>query len=77
MPRVLDKNSAMRDVCLDFRALAGSGETDAGREMLMRYRRLMAAALAVLALSACVGVVVPVPLTSSATTQDTERNERR
>ena len=39
--------------------------------------RLIAAAMAVLALSACVGFVVPIPVTSSTTTQDTTYDERR
>jgi len=43
----------------------------------MRHLKLIAAALAVFALSACVGFVVPVPLPSSTTTQDTDHNERR
>lgn len=47
------------------------------REIVMRHLKLIAAALALLALNACVGVIVPIPLSSSTTTQDTERNERR
>jgi hypothetical protein len=43
----------------------------------MTHLKLIAAALAVIALSACVGVIVPVPLSSSTTTHDTDRNERR
>jgi hypothetical protein len=43
----------------------------------MRHLKLIATVLALLALSACVGVIVPIPLSSSTTTQDTERNERR
>jgi hypothetical protein len=43
----------------------------------MRHLKLIAAALAVFALSACVGVIVPVPVTDSASTQDKDRNERR
>jgi hypothetical protein len=43
----------------------------------MRHLKLIAAALVVFALSACVGVIVPIPQSSSATTQDKDRNERR
>lgn len=43
----------------------------------MKHLKLIAAALAVFALSACVGFIVPIPLSSSATAQDTDRNERR
>ena len=43
----------------------------------MRYLRLIAATLAVFALSACVGVIVPIPLSGSTTTQDKDHNERR
>ncbi len=43
----------------------------------MRHLKLIAAALAVLALSECVGVIVPIPLPSSTTTQDTDHSERR
>ena len=43
----------------------------------MRHLRLIAAALALLALNACVGVIVPIPVSGSTNTQDTERNERR
>lgn len=45
----------------------------------MTHLKLIAAALAVLALSACIGgaVIVPVPLSNSTTTQDTDRNENR
>lgn len=39
--------------------------------------RLIAAAMAVLALSACVALVVPIPVSSSTTTQDTTYDERR
>jgi hypothetical protein len=43
----------------------------------MRHLKLIAAALAVFALSACVGVIIPIPEASSTTTQDKDRNERR
>lgn len=43
----------------------------------MTFLRLTAAALVVFALSACVGVIVPIPLASSTTTDDTNRNDRR
>ncbi len=49
----------------------------------MRNLKLIAAALAVFALSACVGFIVPIPLSSSTSThdtassQDTDRNARR
>ncbi len=58
----------------------------------MRHLKLIAAALALLALSACVGFIVPIPLPASAETHDTashdtashdtdthdtDRNERR
>jgi hypothetical protein len=43
----------------------------------MRHLKLIAAALAVFALSACVGIVVPIPLSSSAPTHDVDHNERR
>ncbi len=43
----------------------------------MRHLKLIAAALALLALSACVGFIVPIPVSGSTTTQDTERNARR
>jgi hypothetical protein len=42
----------------------------------MKHLKLIAAALAVMILSACVGVVVPIPLSGS-TTQDTDRSGRR
>lgn len=55
--------------------------------MVMRHLKLIAAALALLALSACVGFIVPIPLPASAETHDTashdtgthdtDRNERR
>ncbi len=42
----------------------------------MRHLKLIAAALAVLALSACAGaVIVPFPLSNSTTTQDTDRKQ--
>ena len=43
----------------------------------MRHLKLIAAALALLALSACVGFIVPIPVSGSTTTPDTERNARR
>lgn len=43
----------------------------------MRHLKLFAAALALLALSACVGFIVPIPVSDSTTTQDAERNARR
>ncbi len=43
----------------------------------MKHLKLIAAALAVFVLSACVGVIVPIPLPGSASTHDTDRNERR
>jgi hypothetical protein len=43
----------------------------------MRHLKLITAALVLLALNACVGVIVPIPLSSSTTSQDAERNERR
>lgn len=39
--------------------------------------RLIAAAMAVLALSACVGFVVPIPVSTSTATHDTTYDERR
>ncbi|HMC48927.1 MAG TPA: hypothetical protein VKJ77_26675 [Caballeronia sp.] len=43
----------------------------------MTHLKLIAAALALFALSACVGVVFPIPLSSSTTTNDTDHNEQR
>jgi hypothetical protein len=43
----------------------------------MRHLKLIAVALAVFALSACVGVIFPIPLPSSTTTQDTDHTEAR
>jgi hypothetical protein len=43
----------------------------------MKQLKLIAAVLVVLALSACVGVVVPVPLHGSAGAHDPDRSERR
>lgn len=43
----------------------------------MTFVKLIALALTVFALNACVGFVVPIPLSGSTTTQDAERNERR
>jgi hypothetical protein len=42
----------------------------------MNYLKWIAAALSVLALSACVGVIVPVPLSDSSHS-DNHRSERR
>ncbi len=43
----------------------------------MRHLKLIAAALALFAMSACVGFIVPIPLSGSTNTQDADRNERR
>jgi hypothetical protein len=43
----------------------------------MQHLKLIAAVLALCALSACVGVVVPIPVSGSNQAQDTERHERR
>lgn len=43
----------------------------------MKHLKLIAAALALLALSACVGVIVPIPVSGSSGTPDVERSERR
>lgn len=43
----------------------------------MRHLKLIAAVLAVLTLSACVGIIVPIPLSSSTPTHDMDRNEGR
>jgi len=43
----------------------------------MRHLKLIAAALVVFALTACVGVIVPIPLPASTASQDDDRNERR
>jgi hypothetical protein len=43
----------------------------------MRHLKLIAATLALFALSACVGVIVPIPLHDSTSTHDTDRSERR
>lgn len=67
----------MRDAGRDFARSPVAAIAERGWEMLLRHKRVIAAALAALALSACVGVVVPVPLTGSAAAQDTQRNERR
>lgn len=51
--------------------------------MVMKHLKLIAAALAVCALSACVGIIVPIPVPGAASThdtastQDTDRKERR
>ena len=58
-------------------AASDSAGANQRRKILMRHLKLIAAALALLALNACVGVIVPIPLSSSTTTQDSERNERR
>ena len=47
------------------------------RGIVMKHLKLIAAALALLALSACVGFIVPIPVSGSTTTPDTERNARR
>jgi hypothetical protein len=47
------------------------------RETIMKHLKLIAAALAVIALSACVGVIVPIPVHGSTATQDADHNERR
>ena len=44
---------------------------------MMGHLKLLAAVLALSALTACVGIVVPIPLHTSAGTHDTDRNERR
>jgi len=43
----------------------------------MNQLKWIAALLAVLAMSACVAVVVPVPLSGSATAHDANRSDRR
>jgi len=43
----------------------------------MKHLKLFAAVFALFVLSACVGVIVPIPLHGSAGTHDTEHNERR
>lgn len=43
----------------------------------MRHLKLIAAALAMFALSACVGFIVPIPVSGSTTAQDMDHNERR
>jgi len=57
--------------------LAGLTGFNQKREIVMRHLKLIAAALALFALTACVGVIVPIPLPVSTTTQDADRNERR
>lgn len=59
-----------RIVALDTRR-PGSVDANQKREMAMKHLKLIAAALVVLALSACVGFIVPIPLSSSTSTQDT------
>ncbi len=39
--------------------------------------KLIAAALVLFALSACVGVIVPIPSSSSTSTHEENRNQRR
>jgi hypothetical protein len=46
-------------------------------EMAMKRLKLIAAVLAVLAVSACVGVVVPVPISGTASSPAADRAERR
>jgi hypothetical protein len=43
----------------------------------MRRLKLIAAAMAVLLLSACVGFIFPIPLPDSTTKEDTKQSERR
>jgi hypothetical protein len=43
----------------------------------MKRLKLIAAALVLLTLSACVGFIVPIPLSSSTTTQDEHHDDRR
>lgn len=43
----------------------------------MRYLKLIAAAMLVFALNACVGVIVPIPLPGSTASDETNRSERR
>lgn len=43
----------------------------------MRHLKPIAAAMALLALNACVAFVVPIPVSSTTTTQDTSDDERR
>jgi len=62
---------------VEFNAVSGSVGANQRRKVIMRHLKLIAAALVVLALSACVGVVVPIPVSKSATTQDADRNEHR
>jgi len=42
----------------------------------MRHLKLIAAALALLTLSACVGIILPIPLSASTTTQDQHHDDR-
>jgi hypothetical protein len=58
-------------------AVSSSVGVNRKREIVMKYLRLIAAALAVFTLSACVGVIFPIPLPGSTTTQDADRNERQ
>ncbi len=43
----------------------------------MRHLKLIAAALALFALSACVGIILPIPLSGPASTHNMGPNERR
>ncbi len=43
----------------------------------MAAMKLIAAALVLFALSACVGVIVPIPVSGSTGTHEENRNERR
>jgi len=58
-------------------AFAGFAGANQKREIIMRHLKLIAAALLVFALTACVGVIVPIPLPASTASQDDDRNERR
>jgi len=58
-------------------AVTSSVGANQRREIVMTNLKLIAAAMAVLGLSACVALVVPIPLSSSTTTQDTTYDERR
>ncbi len=63
---------------VEFNAVSLLVGANQKREMIMRHLKLIAAALVVLALSACVaGIIVPVPVSNSTGTQDTDRNEYR
>lgn len=58
----------------EFNAVSSPVGANQRREMIMRHLKLIAAALVVLALSACVaGIIVPIPASNSAATQDADR----